>query len=390
MTPDQRKYNIVSILMLLMALVYPTYSAVGSTLANFPEQLVWENTCPDFPQVYPFYDPYPNMDYQVQCFDSSLPTWTPISTFTPELTATDTAVVTETPIVTDTNTPEPTATDTPTPEVTPTDTNTPTVEPVAGDRFVDVSDYLAYWPLGFKPDGNRLGSGLRVSAHSRGVGQQVWDWGMRCLGGALPSQAPWCINYPGQGYLDRTDSFLLTGNVWFDQMPEWESFVRANINNYDVMLWKLPYLGGTDTNPARWTDFSQMTNFYTNLANEFPDKQFVIVTQPLGSQNVYYPGIEQYNLQLRSWWQTEVSFGSVPDNIWWFDIANLESTQADGSTRCLDANQHELICAEWQAPNASAGHLDKNGGHWVAKAFYVLLARIESVLMSGNPLSQVH
>lgn len=286
------------------------------------------------------------------------------ATLTPTFTETETATPTETSTNTPTETATQTSTSTATPTATqvastftPTPTNTIFPDPT-NSRFIFYNDYQ-YWP----PSNHQ--TSYRIAFMHRSVGQMI-AWGIRCTMNFYPT-AKECVPYRTDPY--QIANFFDATFVSEDKINEFDAFVRSNINNYDVFMFKYCYL---DAGKAWYPVQVEMER----LSNEFPTKKFVVMTMPLLPMTTTVstkPQITQFNHDLR--WYAISAQG--PKNLWFLDIANFEAYDPNGNY-CLDAYGWESMCPIWQGGTNGGGHINKIGGEWIARAFWIMISRMEA------------
>lgn len=302
---------------------------------------------------------------------------------TPVVTAASDGPVSLLPTVT--ATPLPAATPTPAPTALPTETPIPQVEAAAGGLVIDHRSVALFEQI---PDEYiRAAAELRLLLRHASVGQNISD-GLDCLMNNFSRRPNHCDRglAPGEviydGKYDRSNWVFELHSPPPSANPGWWNKVNyfvARINNlapgehFDVAGYTVGYVDGY---PGSAIDDRF---FVVDPDDEFPDvgdlealeaahPEITFVWWTMGLARLSYEESQNYNRQLRAYAR---SHGKVL-----MDLADIESHLPDG-TPCFD-NQGlgiEAICQAY-TNERNAGHLNPVGRLRLAKAMWVLMARL--------------
>ena len=202
------------------------------------------------------------------------------------------------------------------------------------------------------------------------------DGGLNCLQGTKSK----CNKYPQYKYDRRNWIFQIRGNSgWYGKIDDFVGQVEQNISSFDVFSFKYCYLDGLDEIdepcgkfPSKPDKVKKAWDYLKNnmsmLENKYPQKTFVWWTIPLTQigQNC----TDELNILIRDY--------CVANDKYLFDIADIECHDTLGN-KVENSMGYEYAfkpyCGE-QKPDAAACHPNDFGGLIIAKAFWVLMAKI--------------
>jgi hypothetical protein len=149
---------------------------------------------------------------------------------------------------------------------------------------------------------------------------------------------------------------------WEAKLTDFTNEVVAQLNDFEVFSMKFCFI-----------DYAADANSYIStmesLEASYPAKRFVWWTMPTDvADNIV--AISNFNQTIRS-------YVSANDKIL-FDLASIESHQSDG-TPCTSSGT-ENMCAGY---TSDGGHLNATGEERAAKAFWVLIASLNSPIISS-------
>lgn len=136
----------------------------------------------------------------------------------------------------------------------------------------------------------------------------------------------------------------------------------------DVAMFKFCYIDGWGAFDGQ-TGFNQVRTIMESLEADYPGTVFVWWTMPLETST--YAERQEYNDLVRNYCQT--------NNKWLLDIADIESHDP-GGTPDADAGGYERLFDGnlfYSTYTNDGGHLNAAGAERIARAWWVLLARIQ-------------
>lgn len=185
----------------------------------------------------------------------------------------------------------------------------------------------------------------RMNLSHASVGGNVWS-GLGALQAADASR----YAFPNWQHNDR-------GNPgWQAKVDQFEVFVAANLQAYDVFQNKLCYVDET-------ASFSYYMSSMSKLEGKYSGKRFVWWTMPLTTSGTANAQRATFNQAVRSY--------CLQNNKILFDIAAIESHDASGNP--VTSGGSEAMAPAW---SSDGGHLNAAGADRVAKAMWYLMARL--------------
>lgn len=216
---------------------------------------------------------------------------------------------------------------------------------------------------------------LRLMYRHASVGTTI-DGGLNCLQGTKNR----CTEYPQYKYDRRNWAFQIRPNSgWFGKINDFAAEVRRQVDSFDIFAFKYCYLdgldmvaepcGGTPLKPDRVaTAWETLRDSMLALESTFPEKKFVWWTIPLTQVGQHCT--DELNSLIRNYCQEE---GKIL-----FDLADIEAYDTLGN-HVLTAEGLEYAfkpyCGEQKA-DAQACHPNDLGGSIIAKALWVMMARV--------------
>ncbi len=219
-------------------------------------------------------------------------------------------------------------------------------------------------------------AGLRSLVRHASVGVTV-DNGLNCLQGTKKG----CTEFAPYTYDRRSWVFQIRPNEgWYKKVSEFCEHMRSSLDSFDVFSFKFCYLDGLDMidepcgakvppTPAKvekaWLHLRDSMEAMERLAG---NKTVVWWTIPLTQSG--QACTDEMNSRIRSY--------CAEHNKWLFDIADLECHDTLGLVH-RNSSGYEVawkpFCGE-QAADAQACHPNDKGSVQIAKAFWLLMARI--------------
>lgn len=246
------------------------------------------------------------------------------------------------------------------PEPTPVPTQPP---PTPTTMRIDHTSVDVWASIPRLADGRRIGADQRAYFVHASVGGGL-DWALGCMtASGMWRTNPDCTQFAGLGF-DRSNYLLpywASGTLYGGKPSAFAALVPGLADSYDVMSWKFCYIDALSRAP----NFDTTRLLVEGLEAQYPQVEFPWFTIPL--VNVYYPGIETYNRQVREY--TQQTGRAL------YDLADIESHTATGAA-CLDGQGREVLCDAWRPGfQAVEGHLNNAGHIRLAKAWWVMMAR---------------
>jgi hypothetical protein len=155
------------------------------------------------------------------------------------------------------------------------------------------------------------------------------------------------------------------GNPGFsDKVTRFDSRVRSGLfaAGIDVAMFKFCYIDSPGDGDAQ-TCFNQVRTIMEGLQEDYPDTVFVWWTMPI--EITTNADRQEYNELVRTY--------CLENDQWLLDIADIECHDPSGTPQA-DASGYERLFAEYASDDY--GHLNTDGSERVARAWWVLLARI--------------
>ncbi len=229
------------------------------------------------------------------------------------------------------------------------------------------------------------------------TGEGIRNPGLLCLAGLHGDSSSYpqeCVDYANNrtsGSWPWYDNTNWNWPIWYQQYggPQADAIAKTDqfvttINalgaNYDVIGMKYCYVDGWNQyrNVGYLDDIRGIYGYYISkmldLETQFPNKTFIWTTsaiwrQPSGACNSIFNSCEEiynFNQQVRAYTQQY--------NKPLYDIADIESHDVNGNP-CL-VQGYEGMCANWYSDGG--GHLNTNGTIRLAKAFWWLIANLNT------------
>lgn len=209
------------------------------------------------------------------------------------------------------------------------------------------------------PDSARLAAaGMPILVRHASVGENISD-GLDCLAGAYPT-TPGCESYT-PGTYDRSHwDYQNRGNPgWLAKIQDLVDQTALQQDDFDAFTMKFCYIDALGSDSPDWETYRDAM---LQLEADYPGKTFIWWTVPLTSDG--NPGADEFNALVRSYAREH---GKVL-----FDIAAIESHDPAGNPLTSAAGD-EILYAGY---TDDGGHLNWTGRIRVAKAFWVLAARL--------------
>ncbi len=187
---------------------------------------------------------------------------------------------------------------------------------------------------------------LRMAFSHASVGGNIWA-GLQALADADRS-----YDFPNWRDNDR-------GNPgWQEKITEFEAWVDANADDYDVFQNKFCYIDPD-------AEFEVYRDSMVSLADRHSDKVFVWWTIPLMTDNSDNGRREAFNQQVRDY--------CAQHDLPLYDIADIESHTVDGEPVSSDG-----VPAMDPDQSSDGGHLSEVGASRAAHAQWLLMSQIAS------------
>ncbi len=211
---------------------------------------------------------------------------------------------------------------------------------------------------------------IRLLFRHASVGENI-NFGLSCLWGNYAGRRPGvCSDFYNLKY-DRSNwVFQFRGNPgWIEKVDDFVVQTDLQAEQFDALTFTLGYLDGLDG--MTYPTISDEENFQKHfvepleaLEARHPDKIFIYWTMSLARQG--HANTTKFNEMLRGYAREH---GKIL-----IDIADIESHDPDGSL-VTDANGNPII-SDFYTDEVNAGHLNTLGREVMAKAFWVLMARV--------------
>lgn len=226
------------------------------------------------------------------------------------------------------------------------------------------------------PDGfiqNAINS--KIMFRHASVGTTI-NGGLECLQGTRNN----CKMYPMYKYNRNEWKFIGRGNSgWYGKLKEFELKVNDSAAYYDIFFTKYCYLDGLDEtaepcgkypqNPAMVKKaWDSLRVIMERLEIDHPTKKFIWITIPLTQVGQHCT--DTLNKLIRDY--------CIQNRKILFDIADIESHDTVGNAYKSNSGleiAYKPHCGE-QKPDAVACHPNSTGGLILAKAFWVMIAKI--------------
>jgi len=303
-----------------------------------------------------------------QSTPQSVNTNTPVIEFNP---ATSTVTSQETPTATPVLTVTPSALPgvSPTPEPSMTSTK-PVTSNVQGSRTITI-DHSSL-PLFDQIPGEYIDAASKIRLMIRGASVE-WniDNGLNCLWGNFPDRRPSsCFDAHNLKYNRSNWIYQSRGNPgWIDKVNDFVTQVDQQSNNFDAFTFAFGYVDGQDF--SGYPLISDPNNFETlyidkveTLEAAHPDKIFIWWTMSLA--RVGFGNTQNFNAMVRQY--------AIEHNKTLLDIADIESYDPEGN---LQTNEQGYpVIYQGYTDEKQSGHLNKAGEERMAKAIWILMARV--------------
>ena len=277
----------------------------------------------------------------------------------------------------------PTSTPAPTPTPTPTPTSRPAQANIIDHRAIDEFDQI---PANYIQDAIALTSLFRHAS----VGGNINE-GLNCLGNMVTPRPYSCDRGldPGEIFYDEVydrsnwdfeyHAEINPNPGWWDKVYKFVDRVNGlPPNSYEFVAFKFGYVDGIETGNIHNKFFNNDPddNFPSiedleALEAAHPDKTLVLWT--MGLARVIGTDVsESFNQQMRN-------YATTNDKIL-MDIADILSHDPNGAPCTYNGN--EALCADYTDEEVG-GHLNARGMQRMAKAYWVLMAKLAG--WSGVP-----
>lgn len=222
-----------------------------------------------------------------------------------------------------------------------------------------IIDHLAVDQFFSIPDDARVDAiELRILVRHASVGENIRD-GLDCLAGSYPSISE-CTSYTPGMYNPTHWDFQSRGNPgWREKVDDFVQATSVNYEQYDAFTMKFCFIDALDNNSPSWDYYREAM---LDLERTYPDKIFIWWTIPLTTSG--NAGADHFNQQVRQYVHEHHKV--------LFDIADLEAHDHDGNHLTNPAGDEILF----EGYTDDGGHLNWLGRIRVAKAFWVLVARL--------------
>ncbi len=150
---------------------------------------------------------------------------------------------------------------------------------------------------------------------------------------------------------------------WQAKIDEFSTAVVAQQSQKDYFGMKFCFIDWT-TDVNQWTNYRNMMN---QLESQYPGKKFIWWTMPLNTTT------SPSEIQWQNYFNNQVRTYVRANGKILFDIADIESYSQTG-VHNVDSRGYEALLSDY---TTDGGHLNTTGRLLVAKAFWVLMARME-------------